>query len=186
MVSFTAHSERPTAEPVYNNTALASKSNQGRKHRGQEHRVVLPVPPHPVRFKSLTRCSLKINAPSLVSTHLFVCTNLQLESYPDVLYRCNILKLWVSHCDGLLAEVRRLGFIKWALQQGYNVGGDPKLYTESLLTEPLHYDALHPEGVYYWNLALPYPWNWNCVDMFVCFCTAVLWRNIYQVPGVNF
>lgn len=44
MVSFTGSSERLAAEPVYSNTALASISNRGRKHRVQEHRVTLPVP----------------------------------------------------------------------------------------------------------------------------------------------
>lgn len=67
MVSFTAPSERLAAEPVYSNPALASISNQGRKHRGQEHRVTLPVPPNTVHFcfshskfteKTLTYASL--------------------------------------------------------------------------------------------------------------------------------
>ncbi|KAK1888447.1 hypothetical protein KUDE01_029230 [Dissostichus eleginoides] len=34
-----AAGKRLAAEPVYSNPALASISNQGRKHRGQEHRT---------------------------------------------------------------------------------------------------------------------------------------------------
>lgn len=85
-------------------------------------------------------------------TFFFVCINLKLAG-------CPLHPACHSECDpkfptcekfsdwgGLSAVVRRPVFIEWVLQQGNNVGWDPKLYIECLHTEPLDFFFISLKG----------------------------------------
>lgn len=77
------------------NTALASISNQGRKHRGQEHRVTLPVPPSAVRFESsLKKLCLFSSSLHPAAITVFKCLK-HCSSFTSPL---NILRCWWFGC----------------------------------------------------------------------------------------
>lgn len=83
-----------------------------------------------------------------LSSSFFVCINLKLAGcplYPECDQKfptCEKFSDW----GGLSAVVRRPVFIEWVLQQGNNVGRDPKLYIECLHTEPLDFFFISLKG----------------------------------------
>lgn len=120
--------------PVDDNPALASICNQEGKHGGQEHTVMLPVPPIPNKISSFYK-------------KMFACAFLCIDpKLIHMIFDCKP-KIWLSlskdfSASILSAEWRRVVMLR------------PKL---------THWAKFYlPEGIYYRNLASLLPWNRSC------------------------